>query len=99
MSCLPTGALGAGALAAPLVHIRQEYRACWQDLSLAVESGFGQWTARVQQSGHSLYTVQRSNAAAAQMAAMEFALFRTRGSGLGENPEQLAREIEWIQYW
>jgi len=81
-----------------LCHIRQGFRARWHDLSCVVESSAQQWTARVQDSGTTLYTAHRSSANAAQAAAMEFAMFQVMGEAR-ENPERLAGRIEWMPYW
>lgn len=84
---------------APLFQIRHGYRAKWHDLSLSVESGSDQWTLRVAESGTHLYTAHRSNARAAQTAALEYALFRMPGGCSSESPERLARELTWTKYW
>ena len=74
-----------------LFHIRQGYRARWQDLLFSVEEDASQWTLRVHDSSHSaaLYTAHRGGAEAARLAAADFASFRGNG-----NPE-----LSWRPYW
>ncbi len=84
-----------------LVQIRRGYRARWQDLDLSVEVDTDQWTVRVQDVTRSrtMHTAHRSSAAAAQIAAAEFALFRASGTIGWERPETLAKTLEWHEYW
>jgi hypothetical protein len=99
MACHYAAATRAPQPPAPLVQIRQGYRAEWQDFSLAVESGAGQWTVRVEESGRNLYEGLRSNAGAARIAALEFALFRAPNAAYRKTAERLAEELAWRQYW
>lgn len=83
----------------PLIQIKTGYSTRWNGLNLSVEGDSGQWKLHVQDSGkvRTLYSAQRSNANAAQVAAADFALLFT---GLaGERPEALARKLAWSKYW
>jgi hypothetical protein len=99
MACPHAAAVRVPQSLAPLVQIRQGYRTEWQDLSLAVESGASQWTVRVAESGKNLYEGFRSNAVAARIAALEFALFRTSHAVSQKTAEHLAQELNWRKYW
>ena len=95
------GAAARSRAAAPaLIQIRRGYRARWQGLDLSVEVDTGQWTVRVQDVTRSrtLHTAHRSSAAAARIAAAEFAMFVAGTSGW-EMPEALAKSFEWHEYW
>ena len=88
------------AVHAPLIQIRSGYRTTWGDVSLSVESGAEGWNARVQHHGRTVYKAQRSSAAAAKSAAVEFALLLgASGTMCRESPERLARQLRWSEYW
>ncbi|HUA61179.1 MAG TPA: hypothetical protein VML19_20610 [Verrucomicrobiae bacterium] len=86
---------------APLFEIRRGYRAEWNGLTFNVETDSGDWTLRVRDLADTktLYTARRSQARAAQLAAAEFAVFRTLGGDAPVNPERLARDLAWQEYW
>jgi hypothetical protein len=46
-----------------------------------------------------LYRGQRSSAAAAKLAATEFAVFHTIAPSDARTPEQLASYLDWKEYW
>lgn len=95
------GAAARSRAAAPaLIQIRRGYRARWQDLDLSVEVDTDQWTVRVQDVTRSrtIHTAHRSSAAAARVAAAEFAMF-VAGTNGWEKPETLAKSLEWHEYW
>jgi hypothetical protein len=46
-----------------------------------------------------MHTAHRSSAAAARIAAAEFAMFRVCGTTAWEKPETLAKTLEWHEYW
>jgi hypothetical protein len=87
--------------AAPLLQIRHGYRARWKRLAFAVETDSDQWTLRVQDAvgSETLYTAHRSGARAAQVAAAEFAIFQELGFDSRVNPDRLAGELKWQEYW
>lgn len=87
--------------ASPLIQIRRGYRTRWQDLDLSVEVDSDQWTVRVQDvsGSQTMHTAHRSSAAAARIAAAEFALFRVSGATAWARPETLAKSLEWHEYW
>jgi len=89
------------AAAPALVQIKRGYRTRWQNLDLSVEVDTDQWTVRVQDStrSHTMHTAHRSSATAARLAAAEFALFGVPGSTNWERPEDLAKTLEWHEYW
>ena len=84
-----------------LFQIRHGYRARWNDLSFSVEDNSGDWTLRVQDSARSatLYTAHRGGAHAAQVAALEFAIFFVLGAASLVRPDRLAKELTWQEYW
>jgi|SRR5580692_3373689 hypothetical protein len=85
---------------APLLRIRQGYRARWNDLALLVESDSQGWALHVQDSAlHNLYTAYRVGPEAAQVAAAEYAISRTSGFANSINANRLARELNWQAYW
>ena len=96
------GAAAPPRAAAPsLIQIRRGYRARWQDLDLSVEVESDQCTVRVQDVTRSrtMHTAHRSSAAAARIAAAEFAVFCASGTAGWERPETLAKALEWHEYW
>ena len=84
-----------------LFQIRHGYRARWNELAFSVEDHSGDWTLRVQDPARSrtLYTAHRGGARAAQVAAIEFAIFWLLGAASRLNPDRLARELTWQEYW
>lgn len=84
-----------------LFQIRHGYRARWNELSVSVEDNSGDWTLRVQDSARSrtLYTAHRGAARAAQVAALEFAIFSVLGAASRVSPDRLAKELNWQEYW
>jgi len=86
---------------APLFQIRHGYRAHWSELAFSVESDSGDWTLRVQDPARreTIYTAHRGGARAAQVAAAEFAIFRVLGPESRVNPDRLAKELSWQEYW
>ena len=85
----------------PLLQIRRGYRTRWNNLAMSVETDSNQWTLRVQDCGDSrmLYTAYRGGAAAAQVAAAEYAIFRVLGPSSAARPDRLAKELRWQEYW
>jgi hypothetical protein len=86
---------------ATLIHIRQGYRSCWNNLTFSVESDSSQWTLQVEDARHSrtLYRASRPGIRAAQVAAAEFAIFQVLGAASPLQPAQLAAELTWQPYW
>jgi hypothetical protein len=69
-------------------------------LCFSVECGPQEWTARVDHSsGKNLYKAHRSSAAAARLAAMEFAIFLVLGAASTETPQKLSQQVTWAEYW
>ena len=85
---------------APLFQIRHGYRARWNGLAFSIETDSGDWTLRVQDStkGDTLYVAHRGAAAAAQVAAADFAIIRVLGPQSRVNPERLVKELTWQEY-
>jgi hypothetical protein len=86
---------------ADLFQIRKGYRADWRDLAFFVESGDQEWTLRVHRSGEAkpLFTGERCGVTAARSAAVEFGVFQELGAGSPVIPAQLAKELNWQEYW
>lgn len=85
---------------APLFHIRRGYRARWNDLAVSVESDAHGWTLRVHSvAGELLYMAYRGAAMTAKVAAAEFAIFHVLGCGSRLNPNRLAEQLNWQEYW
>ncbi len=82
-----------------LFQIRHGYRARWNELSVTVEDNSGDWTLRVQDPTRTLYTAHRGAARAAQVAALEFAIFWLLGAASRLSPDRLAKELNWQEYW
>ena len=86
---------------AQLFQIRRGYRARWNNLALSLETDSGDWVLRVQDSTRreTFYTAHRGGVRAAQLAAVEFAIFRVLGPTSPLSPDRLARELAWQEYW
>ena len=84
-----------------LFEIRHGYRTRWNELAFSVETDAGDWTLRVQDPGkrQTLYTARRGGARAAKAAAIEFAIFWVLGAASRVNPDRLANELTWQEYW
>ncbi len=99
-ACIGGTLLAKWAPGRELCQIRRGYRAKWRDLGFSVESDSGRWTLHVSDAAsHPLYEAQRSSAAAAKVAAAEFAVFHTLAMAPSEIPEKLARDLNWQEYW
>jgi len=86
--------------AAPLFQIRCGYRARWNDLAFTVETDSDGWALRIQDSAQKdLYTAHRIGPQAAQVAAAEYAIFRTLGPASPLTADRLAKELTWQAYW
>ena len=76
-----------------LVQIRKQYAAAFDRLTLLVESGADEWTARVVDAmSNTLYTAHRMNARSAQTAALEFALATVPAC-------QPPAPVKWSERW
>ena len=86
---------------AQLFQIRHGYRAKWNNLAVIVETDSSDWTLRVHDPARSatLYTGHRGGARAAQVAALEFAIFFVLGAASRLSPDTLAKELTWQEYW
>jgi hypothetical protein len=84
-----------------LFQIRHGYRTRWNDLAFSVEDNSGDWTLRVQDSAanRTLYTAHRGGVRAAQLAAIEFAIFCVLGAASRLSPDRLAQELTWQENW
>jgi hypothetical protein len=84
-----------------LFQIRHGYRTRWNDLAFSVENNCGDWTLRVQDPARSatLYTAHRGGVRAAQVAALEFAIFFVLGAASRVSPDRLNQELAWQEYW
>ena len=76
-----------------LIQIRKQYAAAFDRLTLLVESGTDEWTARVIDAmSNTLYPAHRMNVHSAQAAAFEFALAAV--------PERHASvPVKWTESW
>lgn len=84
---------------APLLQIRRGYRTRWNDLAITVESDSNGWSLRIQDAAQKdLYTAQRMGSQAAQVAAAEYAIFRTLGPASPLTADRLAQELIWQTY-
>lgn len=84
----------------PLLQIRRGYRARWNDLAITVETDSDGWALRIQDSAQKdLYSAHRVGPQAAQVAAAEYAIFRTLGPASPMTPDRLAQELNWQAYW
>jgi len=65
-----------------------------------VETDSSDWTLRVQDASQTetLYTAHRGAARAAQVAAVDFAIFRVLGPQSRLSPDRLANELNWQSY-
>jgi len=85
---------------APLFQIRRGYRARWNDLAFAVENDSDGWALHIEDSAkREIYTAHRMGPQAAQVAAAEYAIFRTLGPGSTLTADRLAKELTWQAYW
>jgi hypothetical protein len=86
---------------APLIEIHHGYRAEWNHLALSVESETSQWKLHVRDAAKNqmLYTAYRSDARAARVAAVEFAILLALGFASRVAPDRLAGELAWQEYW
>ena len=98
-SCRPKSA--PSSTPPELFQIRHGYHTRWNDLAFSVENNSGDWTLRVQDPARSatLYTAHRGGARAAQVAALEFAIFFVLGAASRVSPDRLATELTWQEYW
>ena len=81
-----------------LIQIHHGYAAECRDLRLSVETGRDGWNGEVRdpRDGRTLYRTSRYSLTSAKAAIAEFALFVM---GSSRNPDQLARELCWQEYW
>ena len=102
--CCGPNATCFAPLAAPpvvLLQIRKGYAASWAGLEISIEAESQDWALEVRDAStrRTLYTARRSNAQAARIAALEFAVFRVFGGTAATSPERLARELSWREFW
>jgi len=84
----------------PLLQIRHGYRTRWNNLAITVETDSDGWALRIQDSAQKeLYTAHRIGPQAAQVAAAEYARFRTLGPASPMTADRLAKELNWQAYW
>jgi hypothetical protein len=85
---------------AALFQIRRGYRARWNELALTVETDSDGWALHIQDSARKdLYTAHRMGPQSAQVAAAEYAIFRTLGPESAVTADRLAKELNWQAYW
>ncbi|MEI9971912.1 MAG: hypothetical protein WDO73_07540 [Ignavibacteriota bacterium] len=84
---------------APLFQIRRGYRVRWNDLAISVETDSNGWSLRIQDAAkHDLYLAHRMGRQAAQVAAAEYAIFRTLGPASLVTADHLVKELNWQAY-